>query len=220
MVHGSFLGSPTASSGFLCLFLVRHGETDWNLERRYQGQTDTPLNEAGWQQAERLARRLAGCPFDVIYTVTLKRARQTAEAIAVRLGVPVRPDPRLREMRFGLLEGLTFDEAQARYPEMAAAWLTDREQPFPGGETFSQFSARVQGFLDEIRQAHDGQTVLLVSHGGPIKEMLRLALGMPPSSRWAFQIDNASVSKLKLYHDAPILVLLNDTHHLDGTCPG
>ena len=201
------------------LFLVRHGETDWNLERRYQGQTDTPLNEAGRRQVERLARRLAGCPFDAVYTSDLKRARETAEAIAARLGIPIQPDPRLREMRFGILEGLTFDEAQARYPEVAAAWLANRERPFPGGETFSQFSARVQGFLDEIRQAHDGQTILLVSHGGPIKEMLRLALGMPAGGQWVFQIDNASVSELKLYHDTPILALLNDTHHLDGAFP-
>lgn len=204
------------------LTLVRHGETDWNQERRYQGQTDTPLNAAGRQQAERLARRLAGSaqsggaspPIDVIYASDLKRAWETAAVASAALGVAAHADPRLREMAFGSLEGMTFAEAQARHPEMTTAWLADREEPFPGGEPYSAFSARVARFLDDVQRDHQGQRVLVVAHGGPLKEILRLALAMPPDGKWAFQIDNASISELLLYDGSPVLALLNDTHHL------
>lgn len=196
------------------LILVRHGETDWNTERRLQGHAAIPLSDRGRRQAASLARRLAGQSIDACYTSDIRRALDTATIIGETLGVKAKPDPRLREMAFGLLEGLTFDEAQTRYPEMMAAWTKDRNIPLPGGEAFNQFSARISAFLDKLKQTQQETTLLLITHAGPIREIIRLALGLPAEGHWYFQVDNASLSELSLADDQPVLACLNDTHHL------
>jgi len=198
----------------LRLLLVRHGVTDWNTARRYQGQTDTPLNAEGRRQARLLARTLAGETVDTLYASDLKRAMETAVILAETLGVHVESTKALREMRFGVLEGRTWAEAQASDPEMLAAWLADRDTPPPGGETQTAFTARIADFLDTIRREHDGQTVLLTAHGGPLKEIIRLALGLPPEQRWAFKLNNTSLSEMHLYDDTATLVRLNTVCHL------
>ncbi len=199
----------------LRLLLARHGETDWNAQGRYQGQSDVPLSAAGRGQAELLALRLMGEKFDALYASDLERAWQTARIIAEKAGVEVKPEPRLRELNFGVLEGLTFDEAQARHPEAIAAWLEDYNQPPPNGEPLEAFSSRVLSLLESLQKDHPGQSVLLVAHGGPLGELLRLALGLPPERRWAFAMDNASLSELVLGDDGfPFLKRLNDTRHL------
>lgn len=198
----------------LTLLLARHGQTEWNNSRRMQGHTDTVLNSTGHQQAARLAIRLAAEQIDAIYTSDLSRAAQTAATIAGGLGREAIPDPRLREMGFGVIEGLTFDEAQARHGAMVDAWLSDYDQPPEGGEAYSDFSARLDGFLEWLRARHEGDTVLLVTHGGPIAEILRLALQLPPSGHWYFKVDNASLSELRFYGDHPLLARLNETAYL------
>jgi broad specificity phosphatase PhoE len=198
----------------LRLLLVRHGVTDWNEARRYQGQTDTPLNDEGRRQARLLARTLADETVSRLYTSDLKRAAETAAILAEALGVHVESTKALREMRFGVLEGRTWAEAYASDPEMLAAWLADRDTPPPGGETQTAFTTRIADFLDTIRREDDGQTVLLVAHGGPLKEIIRLALDLPPEKRWGFRLDNTSLSELHLYDDVAILVRLNSTCHL------
>src|SRR5574342_1066726 len=102
----------------LHLMLVRHGESEWNAQRRYQGQSDVPLSALGRRQAQLVAGRLAGVKIDAAYASDLVRAWETASAIAEKSSLNVIPEPRLRELKFGVLEGLTFDEAQAQYPEM------------------------------------------------------------------------------------------------------
>lgn len=202
----------------LRLFLVRHGETDWNVTRRYQGQTDIELNEAGRLQAQLLALRLADQTFDAIYASDLKRAWETAQIIAEQTGTGVQSEPRLRELRFGLIEGLTWAEAQEKHPEVIAHWLEDRENPPPDGEKASAFTARISALMADLRARHDDQTVLLVAHGGPLAELIRQALGMPPEGRWAFEIGNTSVSELHVYgedgHRFARLSRLNDMTHL------
>jgi broad specificity phosphatase PhoE len=113
----------------LHLMLVRHGESEWNAQRRYQGQSDVPLSALGRRQAELIAERLAGGKIDAVYASDLARAWETARPIAEKNGLKVISEPRLRELKFGVLEGLTFDEAQAHYPEMMAAWLNDFNRP-------------------------------------------------------------------------------------------
>jgi len=127
----------------LHLMLVRHGESEWNAQRRYQGQSDVPLSALGKRQAELIAERLAGGKIDAVYASDLKRAWETASAIAGKSGLQVLPEPRLRELKFGVLEGLTFDEAQAQYPQMIATWLEDFNQPPDGAETIDLFNARI-----------------------------------------------------------------------------
>jgi uncharacterized phosphatase len=148
------------------LLLVRHGETDWNLERRVQGQTDTPLNETGRRQAEALARELANERIDAVYASDLRRALDTARAIAGPRGLGVHLVPELREKNFGSWEGLTDDEVLERFPEA-------RTGPWGDAETPDDVVERVLGALRHIAERHPGDQVLVVSHGGPLRAVLR-----------------------------------------------
>lgn len=198
------------------LILVRHGETDWNVQHRYQGWSDLPLNEVGLKQAGALAARLAGEQVGAIYASDLQRAMQTAQIIAGRHSQSVIADLRLREISFGDWEGLTFDEIRARWPGEVDAWLGDslRVAP-PGGETLAQVAERVRGALDDIVGQNVGQTVLLVAHGGPLRVLLCLALDLDAQAHWHFRLDAASVSELSVYAGEASLVRLNVTGHGD-----
>lgn len=198
----------------LHLMLVRHGESEWNVQRRYQGQSDVPLSERGRKQAALVAERLAGEKIDAIYASDLGRAWETARAIAEKNGLQVTSEPRLRELKFGVLEGLTFEEAQAQYPQMIAAWLDDFNCPPEGAETIDVFNARCVSFLDELKQKHDGQVVLLVAHGGSLSELLRTVLGLSREKRWYLELDNASLSEALIAETYVSLKRLNDTCHL------
>jgi broad specificity phosphatase PhoE len=198
----------------LHLILVRHGETEWNVQRRYQGQTDVPLSAVGRRQAELLAEGIAGQKVNRIYSSDLERSMQTANAISEKTSLSVILESRLREMNFGVLEGLTFDEGQAKYPEMIAAWLEDYNQPPQGGEKLDEFTARIVSLLDDLKQNHNNEVVLLVAHGGSLGELLRLALGLSPEGRQYFEMENASLSEIILYEEHVSLRKLNDTCHL------
>ena len=205
---------PDRPNSSIRLLLARHGLTDWNIERRYQGQTDVPLNETGRRQARALARRLAGEEIDAIYASDLRRAWETAQYIAGRHTCPLQPDPRLREMCFGVWEGLTYDEISRMYPEALAAWVASPDSPPPGGEPLGQVVQRVDEMLAALRKTHRRQTVVLVAHGGLLQVLLCTALEFPPLARWKFRLDTASLSELYLYDDGAILTSLNDRHHL------
>jgi broad specificity phosphatase PhoE len=198
----------------LHLMLVRHGETDWNVQRRYQGQTDVPLSGFGMRQAELVAERLTGGKIDAVYASDLSRAWETAQIIAGKSGLEVFPEPRLRELKFGILEGLTFDEAEAQHSEMIAAWLEDYNNTPEGAETIDSFNTRIVSLLDNLRGEHDEQVVLLVGHGGSLSEILRVILGLSPEKRWYFEMENASLSEVLISEDYVSLKRLNDTCHL------
>lgn len=199
------------------LILVRHGETTWNAQQRYQGATDVPLSAQGQLQAQRLAARLAVEAVDLIYSSDLKRASQTAAEMAVRHGLQVVTEPRLREMSFGVWEGLTHSEIRERHAQAFARWEDDPlETAPPGGESLVQLATRVGGLLDDLNGLGDTGTVLLVSHGGPLRVLLCLALGLEPGAHWRFRLDPGSISKLHLYSEGAIVTLLNDRYHLAG----
>ncbi len=199
----------------LRLILARHGETEYNKQGRYQGQIDMSLNDTGRQQAAKLEKRLAQEEIHAIYSSDLPRAWETATTVASLHGLPVLAEPRLREMDFGEWEGLTYAKIQERYPQLLADWEADLLNVAPpGGETLSQVVVRVQATLDEITRAHSDQTVLLLSHGGPLRVLLCLALGLPPVP-WQFGLDNASISRLHVYDGNAVLTGLNDTCHLE-----
>ena len=146
------------------IILARHGETDWNLERRWQGHSDRPLNETGRAQAEELAEQLAGEPISAVYSSDLVRAHETARIVAERLGLDVVAVPGLRERQFGTWEGLRDVEVERLYPGL--------RNP-PDGETRDELLRRVLESLEAIAAAHADETVLVVSHGGPIRALLR-----------------------------------------------
>lgn len=158
------------------LLLVRHGETDWNVARRWQGHSDTPLNDAGREQARRLAGELD--PVDVVYSSDLARARETAEILAARLGVEVRPDERLRERGFGAWEGLTMAEIEERFLEEHRAWLGGTGVGAGDAEPLDAFAARVADFVGEVLDRHPDEAVLVVSHGGTIRAIHAHARGL------------------------------------------
>jgi probable phosphoglycerate mutase len=149
------------------LLLARHGETDWNRDRRWQGHAETTLNPTGRAQARALAAELAGHPPDAIYSSDLARSRETAAIVGSALGLPVHLDPRLREVDVGEWSGLTSAEVEERFPgglERRKAGGTGWEQ----GEEYGAMSRRVVAALLEIAGAHAGGRVLVVTHGGPI----------------------------------------------------
>ena len=148
------------------LILVRHGETDWNRDRRVQGQTDLPLNETGRAQARALAEQLAGTRVDAVYASDLARARETAELLAAQRGLTVTLDPALREKDFGSWEGLTDVEVLDRFPDAVRGAWGDAETP-------DELSARVLAALERIAARHPNEHVVVVTHGGPVRAVLR-----------------------------------------------
>ena len=160
------------------IVLVRHGETDWNRERRFQGHADVPLNDAGRAQAAELAARLDGERFSKIYTSPLRRAAETAEIMSARLGVEVEPHPALKEVDVGSWSGLSAPEVEARYPDGYARWLADRCAGWEDGESYEELASRVVAGLHEIAGRHGGEQVLAVTHGGPIRSALAGAKGV------------------------------------------
>jgi 2,3-bisphosphoglycerate-dependent phosphoglycerate mutase len=159
------------------ILLARHGESDWNRERRWQGHADRPLTEHGVEQARALAERLADIDLDAVYSSDLLRARATAEAVAAPRGLDVRILSELREVDVGSWSGLTREEASELFPADFARWL-DGGQGWRDGETYEAMSERVLAALATIIAAHPEGRVLVVAHGGPIRAIHAAALGM------------------------------------------
>jgi broad specificity phosphatase PhoE len=158
------------------LLLARHGETDWNRDGRWQGQSDTPLNELGREQARELAESLDG--IDAVYSSDLERARETAEIVAGRLGLEVKVDERLRERSFGAWEGLTMEEIERGYEQAHGRWRAGEGHGADDAEAFDAFATRVHSFLEEVLRRHPDETVLVVGHGGSIRVIHALASGL------------------------------------------
>ncbi|GAA2144832.1 bifunctional RNase H/acid phosphatase [Kitasatospora kazusensis] len=207
------LGTPTT------FVLLRHGETPLTPEKRFSGSggSDPALSEKGLWQAARAAEELAARgTIQAIVSSPMQRTRQTAEAVATRLGFDVRIEEGLRELDFGDWEGLTFAETQERHPEDLAAWLgSAKAKPTGGSESFTTLTHRVGVARDKLLARYSGKTVLVVSHVSPIKTLVRLALGAPPDSLYRMELSAASFCAVQYYADGNASVrLLNDTSHL------
>jgi broad specificity phosphatase PhoE len=161
------------------IVLVRHGETDWNRERRFQGHADLPLNDDGRAQVAELAEKLAGERFAAGYTSPLRRAAESAEIVGRRLGLVVHPSDALREVDVGSWSGLTWREVEERFPEGFSRWVDWKVEGWEDGEQYEDFSRRVLGGLLEIAARHPGEQVLAMTHGGPIRTALAAAKGLP-----------------------------------------
>ncbi|WP_299028760.1 alpha-ribazole phosphatase [uncultured Thermanaerothrix sp.] len=177
------------------IWAVRHGQTDWNLEGRYQGQTDVPLNTTGIEQAKHVAASLDGHHFAAIYSSDLKRAHDTALILAARVHCPVIVDPRLREIHQGEWEGMQFSEVVARFPHHISQ---RQEQPLqvrpPGGESVLEVAQRMAAAANDIASRHPGQRVLLVSHGLAIATLIVQASHFPFERVFSLIPDNASIT--------------------------
>jgi ribonuclease H / adenosylcobalamin/alpha-ribazole phosphatase len=203
-------GTPTR------LLLLRHGQTELSVERRYSGRGDPALTELGWRQADAAARYLAQRGgIAAVVASPLQRAYDTAATAAKALGLEVTVDDDLVETDFGAWEGLTFAEAAERDPELHRRWLRDTSALPPGGESFDSVHGRVRRARDRIIAQHGGATVLVVSHVTPIKMLLRIALDAGPGILYRLHLDLASLSIAEFYPDGGSSVrLVNQTGYL------
>lgn len=159
------------------IFLARHGESDWNVEKRFQGHSDRPLTERGREQAHALADLVGSEKIDAVYTSPLRRARETAEIVAARAGLEAVALPELREVDTGSWSGLSRADVEARFPEGFARWRSGGSG-WENGETYEEMAERVIGALRKIAEDHPDGRVLVISHGGPIRAIHAAAEGL------------------------------------------
>lgn len=198
------------------ILLVRHGATKLHKGDRFWGRTDIALSNTGIKQSGLLRERLSGEKINAIYSSPLSRARSTAEIIASGHNVDVIPCEELCECNFGYIEGLTFREIKRQHPALAQELIDRKAVTFPGGETIEQLNRRVQAFLKRLGKRKPEETVLVVSHGGPIRLMICSLLGLGLKHWTQIRIDMASLSIVDTYPESNILSLLNDTSHLNS----
>jgi 2,3-bisphosphoglycerate-dependent phosphoglycerate mutase len=198
------------------IIAVRHGETAWNVDTRLQGQLDIPLNPNGREQARRVALALRDDAPDVIYSSDLSRARETAQAVASLLGLPLTTDAGLRERNFGIWEGHTYAEVETAWPAESLRWRR-READFGplDGETLQQFFDRVVATATRLAAAHAGQSVLLVAHGGVLDCLYRAASRITLDAPRTWELPNTGVNRLLHTGSGFTLVGWGDVLHLD-----
>jgi probable phosphoglycerate mutase len=198
------------------LLAIRHGETEWNRQNRFQGHLNSVLNQEGLAQANALGARLSNERFDLLLSSDLGRALQTASAIAVRTGHELVLEPRLRERHMGIFQGLTAAEVQLRYPDEYLRFKTnDPDYVIPEGESMRQLLARSVACITELAQRHAGLTLAAVTHGGVLAALYRHATAMPLASPRDFPLHNTSVNRFRHRRGAWELQSWGDVAHLE-----
>ncbi|ABO50429.1 phosphoglycerate mutase [Desulforamulus reducens MI-1] len=201
------------------MYLVRHGETQWNADGRFQGHSDVPLSVLGRSQVETLTTKLSQLKIDAFYSSDLSRAMETAEILAKKHQCQIYYLPDLREINFGEWEGLTFEEIAQNYGELSSQWWAN---PFttqiPSGESLQDVAERCAKAVHEIIDRHAGKTVVVAAHGGVIRMIVAHALGMDFQHYWKLRLDNVSLTIVEYHgYEKAILELYNDTCHLKNT---
>ncbi len=195
--------------------IIRHGETDWNVEKRIQGHTDIPLNENGRAQALAMAFNAAHQRFQAIYSSDLARAQETARVLAQREGLEVKLLPQLRERHFGVFQGITAAQGAGLYPAAYAHYVArDLEYDFETGESLRGFSDRVTDGIDWLLRHHSGQTIAAVSHSGVLDVVYRRATGRPLHTPRDFTIPNCALNWFHFDGLGWHLEAWGDRHHL------
>lgn len=197
------------------IYLVRHGETTWNAEGRWQGTLDIPLGEVGHQQAQALAKHLKDRPIAAIYSSDLSRARDTAELLSRAKGLEIQTDARLRELDFGVFQGLTHDEIRAKYPEEERELFVDYlDFVLPEGESRRAVQARVYEMWQEVVRRHPNSEVVVMSHGGPVRLLLLKLFDDQVERMLKVPLPNVSVTTITAEGDKLELEGLGETTHL------
>ncbi len=206
------------------IILVRHGETQGNIEGKAQGHFDAPLTDKGVRQAQALAQRLADTEFSAIYSSDLQRTVHTAEAILNnRSGIQIQRRPELRELHYGTYENtlwLAHRDEEPEFFKRRIEWETRPNAKYPGGESAADLWQRVGDFAHELLANHpEKSTILVVAHGGSLQTLLAHFLALRITDQWRFSFDNTSISIIKEHPMAPHVwqaKLFNDTSHLNG----
>jgi broad specificity phosphatase PhoE len=197
------------------LFALRHGETAWTRERRFSGSRDLPLTPRGQRQAEALAGALTTERVGAVYASPLERARATAEIIARPHHLQVIAEPTLREMAFGDWEGLTRDEIDRGWPDVAALWRTSPARATPaGGESLLEVAERVGKALQQIRDSHAEGTVVVVSHAIVLRLIVLDALGLGPERLWSLDASPAGLTEIEYQSGWTTVHRMNTLAHL------
>jgi len=202
------------------LVFVRHGETDWNRQQRFQGQIDVPLNDTGRLQAQRLAEAMRGERFDLMLCSDLQRARETIAPLEEALAARAVAQRAWREQAFGVLEGLSVAEIQARHPGLWSHWLRhDADYRLPEGESVRQFHARVDEAVRELVRAHAGARLLVVTHGGVLDMLWRTAHGQALQGPRECAIPNTGINRLRWRNGKLLVEGWAEAAHLSGLPP-
>jgi alpha-ribazole phosphatase len=197
------------------LLLVRHGETELNSAQRYWGSTDVALGAAGLRQAELLCSRLAAENINFVYSSSLKRAMTTASIISNSHGLAIDACRELREIDFGRIEGLDFNQVRTQFPDIAQMWIQrSPDLAYPEGESLAQLDRRVEQFICRLNRHAASDTILIVAHSGVLRTLICQLMALPLLHRWSLRLDLASLSIVDTYPEGAILSLLNDTGHL------
>lgn len=197
------------------VIFVRHGETLWNHIKRYQGHSDIALNATGVQQAELVARRLASENISAVYSSDLERAIQTGAIIGKKHSLRPISLPALREINFGLWEGLTYEEVMAVWPEVLSAIYTKPGVTMiPEGESFYNLQQRASSGLRRCIRNHPGETIVVVSHGGTMRVLLCEALGLGIENMWSLRQDHVAINIVEYFAENSVVSLVNDTCHI------
>jgi 2,3-bisphosphoglycerate-dependent phosphoglycerate mutase len=202
------------------ILAIRHGETAWNAEMRMQGQLNTPLNDVGRWQADRLAAAIGDEPIDAIYASDLDRAMYTALPLARAVGRSVVAEPGLRERAFGDFEGLLYAEIECRWPEQAMRWrMRDPSFGPQGGESLDAFNQRCIQTAERLIAGHGGHTIVWVTHGGVLDCLYRSAARLALDAERTWSLGNAAVNRLLHADQGLMLVGWGDNRHLAASDP-
>lgn len=197
------------------IIFVRHGQTEWNVLGRYQGQTDIALSPLGIEQAEKLAAHFPVDKVEAVYSSDLVRAMTTARCVADSFGLTVEPRPELRELNFGDWEGLTYDEIVAKWPDALNNFFQHPDVlEIPHGESFPKLRERALDAVEKIVACHPNQTVAVFAHGAILRTILTAALHMDLKYVWTIRQFNTAVNIVTYTEHGTTVELLNGTGHL------
>lgn len=196
-------------------YIVRHGQTNWNILGRTQGHGNSDLTKKGLEQAKELADAIVDYPIDYIYSSDLGRAVQTAQIIANKLNLNVNKTPALREMGFGIWEGLLIEEIKRDHLDTYNTW---RNEPhlvnIRGGENLHIIKERTDKFIEELNKKYDNKHIVLVSHSVTVRAMLLSFLGSSMQNIYRIKQDNTALNIVECRDYGPIVIKMNDTSHI------
>lgn len=197
------------------LIVIRHGETEWNLQGRWQGHDDSPLTENGIQQTRALAKSLASCDATALYSSDLGRTIQTSEIISEKTGLEIILEPRIRERHLGVFQGLTTSEMASQFPEYYKAYkVSGAGYRVPGGESKRDRYERSIACFNELAAKHKGETILVVTHGGVLNALFRHVVGLSLDAPRYFHIWNTSKNQFSWNQGVWRLLTFGDISHL------
>lgn len=197
------------------IYLIRHGETYWNNEMRFQGHSDIALNEIGLKQAQLLGAYLSKNDVKAVYSSDLIRAQATAEAVACCHGLEVATDSRLREIFFGDWEGMTYNQIKEKWStEIETFFHTPNKISTPNGESFNDVLCRAKAAFEDLVAKHKDEPIVIVAHGGTIRTLLCDIIGLDLNNMWRLKQDNTAVNLINYRGEYKVLEYLNVTSHL------